>query len=260
MNNIIFSVFHKPYTIPEDTLYQPIQVGFGQTIINPNTNKAIIRDNSGINISNKNKNYCELTALYWIWKNIGISKYDYIGLDHYRRHFTTAILKSKSSPILSSKELGDFLKKNAVDIILPKKRHYWIETNYSQYVHAHHKEDLEITREAIKLLCPDFLPSYDNVMKKTNGHRFNMFIMRSDILNEYCTWLFPILEYVEEHIDISNYSDYDARIFGFIGERLLDVWLLKTNYTYKDISYIFEDPVNWIKKIASFLKRRFKKS
>lgn len=260
MKNIIFSVFHKPYSIPDDKLYTPIQVGFNKSIINPNTNSPIIRDNTGNNISNKNKNYCELTALYWIWKNLNLQEFDYVGLDHYRRHFSTSLVKRKSSPVLSAKELEKLLEKNTVDILLPKKRHYWIETNYSQYVHAHHKEDLEITRKAIMQLFPDYLSSYDTVMRKTSGHRFNMLIMRSDILAEYCSWLFPILEYVENNIDISNYSDYDSRIFGFIGERLLDVWLLTTKHTYKDISYIFKDPVNWIKKIASFIKRRFMKS
>ena len=78
MKCVIMSVTHKKYWMPEDELYMPVQVGFNEPL-------GFARDNTGENISEKNKNYCELTALYWGWKNL---KADYIGLDHYRRHFS----------------------------------------------------------------------------------------------------------------------------------------------------------------------------
>ena len=71
---------HKAYRLPENALYYPIQVG---GIHIPGMEKAL-RDNTGENISDKNKSYCELTALYWGWKNLPA---DYLGLVHYRRYF-----------------------------------------------------------------------------------------------------------------------------------------------------------------------------
>ena len=137
MKAVIMSVTHKEYWMPEDKLYLPIQVGFSDDL-------GIQRDNEGENISSKNKNYCELTALYWGWKNLDA---DVIGLDHYRRHFSLKQFGKKKERILTYKELLKLMETH--DILLPKKRHYWIETNKSQYLHAHHAEDLTVLEQVL---------------------------------------------------------------------------------------------------------------
>ena len=70
---------HKKYWMPEDDVYLPIHVGR-----EGKADLGYVGDNTGDNISEKNANYCELTGLYWAWKNL---KCDYIGLCHYRRYF-----------------------------------------------------------------------------------------------------------------------------------------------------------------------------
>ncbi|MBQ3973839.1 MAG: DUF4422 domain-containing protein, partial [Lachnospiraceae bacterium] len=67
---------HKSYWMPEDPVYLPVQVGAAGK-----EDLGYVRDDSGDNISGKNVNYCELTGLYWAWKNL---EADYIGLAHYR--------------------------------------------------------------------------------------------------------------------------------------------------------------------------------
>jgi hypothetical protein len=82
MNKLVISIAtHKSYEFPNDQNYLPIQVG-----------KAISKDDlklqgddSGDNISSLNKYFCELTAHYWMWKNV---KSDVYGLCHYRRYFS----------------------------------------------------------------------------------------------------------------------------------------------------------------------------
>ena len=138
----------------------------------------------------------------------------------------------------------------------PTKRNYWIETNYQQYVHAHHAEDLDETRKILQERYPDYIEAYDACMKKTTGHRFNMFIMKKDLADAYCTWLFEILFELESRLDISKYSQNDKRVFGFVSERLLDVWLEKNNIKYKDIPYIFLEQENWITKGVNFILRK----
>ena len=93
-------------------------------------------------------------------------------------------------------------------------------------------------------------------MNRTIGHRFNMFIMHHEFLDAYCTWLFDILFELENRLDISSYSANDSRVYGFVGERLLDVWLEANQYSYKELSYVFMENQHWGKKGFQFVIRK----
>lgn len=241
---------HKTYQMPKDSMYLPLQVG-----AEGKADLGYVKDNSGDNISERNANYCELTGLYWAWKNLDA---DYIGLAHYRRHFCLKSSKGdKWQKILTKEQLEPLLQKH--DIILPNPRNYFIETNYDQYVHAHHAEDLDTTREILQERYPDYLPIYDDYMKRTIGHRFNMFIMKKEIFDAYCSWLFEILFELEKSLDISDYSKNDARVFGFVSERLIDVWIENNKLSYLEMPVEFMEKENWLKKGSAFLKRKFTK-
>ena len=103
-------------------------------------------------------------------------------------------------------------------------------------------------------ICP---VGIEKVMSSTRGHRFNMFIMKRKLADEYCQWIFDILFELENRLDISNYSDYDKRVFGFISERLLDVWIQTNHIEHQDIPYVFMEEQNWLVKGANFLRRKF---
>ena len=240
---------HKPYWMPSDELYVPVQVG-----AEGKENLGFTTDNTGSNISFKNANYCELTGLYWAWKNLDC---EYLGLAHYRRHFTVLHGTSDRRDIMTLDQARGLFQD--VDALLPKKRNYWIESNYSQYAHAHHAIDLDETRRIIEEKYPEYLKNYDSSMKKTTGHRFNMFIMKKELADAYCTWLFDILFELERRLDISDYSANDKRVFGFVSERLLDVWLEQNHIKYKDIPYIFLEKENWITKGVNFILRKMNK-
>ncbi len=238
---------HKPYWMPSDAMYLPVHVGAaGKDSI------GFQRDDEGENISLKNANYCELTGLYWAWKNLDA---DYIGLVHYRRHFSNGKrMGNKTEKVISQAELEAKLKET--DILLPNPRNYRIETNYSQYIHAHHARDLAITREILAEKFPEYIRHWDVSMKKTIGHRFNMFVMKKGRFDAYCNWLFSVLFELEKRLDISCYSRNDRRVFGFVSERLLDTWLETNDYAYKDCPYVFMEHQNWIIKGGSFLRRK----
>ena len=239
---------HKDYRMPQDSMYLPVQVGKAVS----DRNLFFTGDDTGENISAKNKNYCELTGLYWAWKNL---QYDCLGLAHYRRHFRGDGSKDKWTAILSKEKAESLLKE--YDVVLPKKRDYFIESTYDQYVHAHNRQDLDKTLEIIKEFYPRYVSAWDSVMKSTSGHRFNMFIMKKDVLDSYLEWLFDILFRLEEVLDISGYSANDRRVFGFVSERLLDVWLITNNISCTELPVINMESQNWPKKIFNFLKRKF---
>ena len=225
--------------MPEDKIYLPIHVGRVEK-----ADLGYLGDDTGDNISAKNANYCELTGLYWAWKNL---KCDYIGLCHYRRYFAHAVsgsdMEKKKLAILQRTDYEKLLKQ--YDVILPKQRNYFIETVRSQYEHAHNKNDLALTEQIVAELYPEYSEAFCKVMGRTKLHIFNMFVMKKEKFDEYCQWLFTILFELEKRIDISSYSQYEARVFGFLSERLLNVWLEKQKLKVKGIDVVFLEKIDY---------------
>ena len=238
---------HKLYPMPRDPVYLPVQAG--RALHEP---LGFTGDNSGENISAKNPYYCELTCLFWAWKNLDA---DALGLCHYRRYFKGRLFGSKWERILTGEQVEKLLSK--VPAVLPKKRNYYIETGWSQYAHAHHEEDLIAVRAILEAQYPAYVPAFDRTLGRTKGHRFNMFIMRREALDDYCTWLFGVLAELEAKLDISEYSSNDQRVFGFVAERLLDVWIETEGVPYCECPVIHMESQHWLKKGSAFLKRKF---
>lgn len=238
--------------MPEDDVYVPIHVGReGKEPL------GYLEDNTGDNISAKNANYCELTGLYWAWKNLNC---EYIGLCHYRRYFAgrakSSDLADKKAAIFHRQDYEALLQK--YDVILPKKRNYYIETVRSQYEHAHNKRDLDETEKIIQELYPEYSSCFTKVMNRTKLHILNMFVMKKELFEEYCKWLFTILFELEKRIDISSYNQYEARVFGFLSERLFNVWLERKKLKVIEVPVVFLEKQDWVKKIYEFLKRKFR--
>ena len=239
---------HKKYKMPTDDIYLPLHVSAeGKESV------GFVGDNTGDNISIKNPFWCELTGLYWAWKNL---KCDYLGLAHYRRHFKGKTkTNDKFDKIIKRHELETLLKET--DIILPAKRHYFIETLYSHYEHTHYIEDLEKTKRIIEEKYPEYINVFNTIMKRKSAHMFNMFIMKKELADSYCSFIFDILFELEKQIDISGYNQYQKRLYGFISELLLDVWIEQNKLKYKEVPFINMEKTNWLKKGSSFLTAKF---
>lgn len=235
--------------MPQNCAYLSIHVG---KELHPELDFGYQGDDTGNNISNKNPYFCELTALYWGWKNLNS---DYIGLVHYRRYLGLKKEKEKINGVLTFEQAEKLCEK--YDIILPQKRRYYIESLWSHYAHTHDITHLEKTKNIIAKSYPEYLPAFEKVMKRTWGHMFNMFIMKKSLTDEYCTWLFNILFQLEKEIDLSTLPAFDARLFGRVSELLLDVWIEKNQYPYKEIKMIQLGNENWSQKIKYFLAAKF---
>lgn len=235
--------------MPNDEVYLPLHVGRGGK-----QDLGYVGDNTGENISAKNANYCELTGLYWAWKNF---EYEYIGLCHYRRYFSKkSVDKDKKAAIFHKGDYEKLLQK--YDVLLPTKRNYYVETVRSQYEHAHNKRDLDEVEKIVQELYPEYSEAFTKVMNRTKLHILNMFVMKKEKFDEYCKWLFDILFELEKRIDISDYNQYEARVFGFLSERLFNVWLEKQELNCCEVPVVFLEKQDWGKKIYEFLKRKFR--
>lgn len=216
----VYVITHKNYKKPNIECYKTLLVGAYKGHI---LGEDVLNDDNGENISEKNANYCELTGLYWIWKNINSE--DYVGLVHYRRYFCKRnIFKST---LLEEKRISKILKK--YDLILPKKLNI-VPNVYSQYEREHFKNDLDLCLDIINRDYPEFSKSVKTVMNADKASLFNMFIMSKKDMDNYCEWLFDILFKLEKQIDVSNRDEYQKRVFGFISERLFNIWLNHNNF------------------------------
>ena len=218
---MIYVVTHKNIQLELPKNYKIIGVG-NNNIINEH-----LHDDTGDNISSKNKNYCELTALYWLWKN---SQDDFVGLEHYRRMFLNDNINEVG--LLSETEILSILEK--YDIIVPTLFDNKTRTVYQHYLESHKKRDLDLTKNIINHRYPEYSDPFNQVMNSRYEYGFNMMITRRDILKEYSKWLFDILFTLENKIDISEYDKYQQRIYGFLSERLFNVWIKHKKYNIKE--------------------------
>jgi hypothetical protein len=254
----IYIAFHKESPIlSNDPIYCPVHVGKALSQIDLN----MTSDDLGDNISWKNKSYSELTGLYWVWKNTTDS---IVGLSHYRRFFFSKepILAMKlkkvgeyligqgnkrfgvyytscrenSNLILSGDETLDLLKNYDAIIPVSRKMRYTVR---EQYQRRHFIKDLENTGKIIQEKYSGYISTFNMVMQKKEILPCNMFIMKREHFNNYMTWLFEILFELEKTTDISEYDTYQKRIFGFLSERLLDVWITKNQLETKKLPVIY---------------------
>ena len=249
---VIVVAAHKQYEMPKDKLYLPVRVGAALA----DDDFGYQRDDEGDNISAKNPYYCELTALYWAWKNL---KADYIGLAHYRRHFclkkTTAKNPSKRiAKVLTGEELKPLLADHA--IILPKKRNYYVVNLYDHYANTMYVEPLDELRKIIMSEYPEYYAEMRKLEKRKTAHIFNMFIMRKDIFDDYCSWLFEILSKLEKVVDATKYNAFHARVYGRLSEWLLDVYIRTKKLDYLELPVINIEGESFVKKGVGYVKSK----
>ena len=230
----IYVVTHKEYDFPASIVYKPLVVGKAINNLILAEESGVIYDDINDNISHMNKEYCELTGLYWLWKNCDEK---YIGLCHYRRYFSSGENDScsvKGKKVMSETELNELL--NHYDIIVPTAISFGKRTVFSQFMKVHYIQDILLLKDCINIIHPEYVPSFEKVMNQSILYPFNMLITKKDVFDDYCDWLFSILFFYEKKCDISNYNNYQRRLYGFLAERLFTIWIVHnyTNYSIKE--------------------------
>lgn len=199
----------RAYVLPD--YEKPIQAGTALT--DKRLSEGILTDNVGENISKKNRQYCELTVLYWIWKN---AREDVVGLVHYRRHF------------LLPENWLERMTVNEIDVILPVP--LYVAPNLAENFKSRH--DPSDWNYMMQELGDE---EYRDAERFFQGNLYspcNMFIIKRSVLNDLCSWLFPILDAVVKHGGEKS-DKYINRYPGFISERLITFFFEKHRREYK---------------------------
>ena len=135
-----------------------------------------------------------------------------------------------------------------------------IHTNYLHYILAHKKEGLKVTEDIIKTDYPKYYKSYKKVMRRVYGHYFNMFVAKKETANAYLDWLFELLRKVEKRIDLDEYIGQDKRVFGYIAELMLDVYIDANKLKYKEFRFACMDKHYIWNMFKGYIKSKFKKN
>jgi hypothetical protein len=214
-------------------------------------------NNTGDDIPALNASYSELTGLYWLWKNCDAQ---YKGLVHYRRLLwgprarQSSARRTRTRISWTARNCSSSSPRRAA---LAKQRNYYIETVYDHYSYTLDESQLDKTRSVIEECCPEYLAAWDNLMKSTRVHVFNMFVMPANLFDSYCAWPFPLLEALGQRIDTSDMDPFAAHWPRRVSERMLDPWLATNGILYAEFPAVSPEPVDWVKSGSSFLATKF---
>ena len=243
---------HKPSELPRNNLFLPVRVGAALA----SDDFGLQRDDDGKdNISKKNPGYCELTAIYWAWKNL---KADYYGLFHYRRFYSFAdkrfpvsddghmMIRAKALSqdifakygLLDEDHMRDTIESN--DLIVHESRPVrGIPTPMAipgKSVREHYEyhdgtivrnSDIKLMMDIVHRKYPDIYPYIDKYLDGNTFLGYNMFIMKREYFMRMCEFEFGVLSEVEKSISssLSERSLNANRIYGYLAEILTSAYI-----------------------------------
>lgn len=213
---VVRSIFDKPLRHPYLLASYEREIQAGAALTGERLYPGVFTDDMGDNISDRNKQFCELTALYWIWKQ---AREGIVGLAHYRRHFI----------LPEDWELR--MQNNQVDVVLPVPL-YVAPSLANNFKSRHSILEWDCMMDCLKKRNVLECQEAENFFRGNLYSPCNMFIMRREALNDLCEWLFPVLFCVADHIGWKE-DGYQNRYPGFLSERLISFFFEKNREKYK---------------------------
>ena len=124
------------------------------------------------------------------------------------------------------------------DFILPQKFVLGCSARESYISTSGVEKDLDITEKLLREEYPEYVEAWQRRLSSSSGHYCNVMVTDVDNYNAYCEWLFEVLGKLEDLIDITGYTQQQARVFGYLAELLLDVWIETNRKTYAEVPMI----------------------
>ena len=250
---VILATYHKPAFLFKSDIVVPIQGGRNLEKAESKDgflskkdifwmHKNMIGDNTGENISIKNRRYSELSAIYWAYKNYEkLGNPDYIGLIHYRRQFLLnaphpewiyknpyyIVPKPQADHLekigLTKQNLRRILKKHDIivhRIQIPKK------SKNMEYIYRKNwpfrKNEILNYQKVMDIVLkhyPDMADDVKTFQEENKEALANMFIMPRKEFKKYAQFMFRILDEIDSGLDFSN-QNITQRVVGVWGEQL----------------------------------------
>lgn len=217
----IFVVAHKPFGMPEGEALVPIHVGRAVSRLKDEM-AGMIGDDTGENISEKNPSYCEMTAHYWIWKNVHDTKY--VGVCHYRRYFGFDISEESIEQLMADR-----------DVIMVEPSWY-TDSVYAYFAKFMGAENMTILWLVMKKLYPECVETLEEVCDGGTFYPFNMLVCRKSLFDEYCEWIFSVLGECERYVKPSPYTN-GRRALAYMAELLTGVYFIHRGLRIKAVPY-----------------------
>lgn len=225
----------------DNPLMVPVRCG---AVYDERKDVDMLGDDTGDNISERRMSFCEMTVQYWAWKNV---KADYYGLFHYRRFFVFSRRQFCEDPYgnvmdtyidedseriygLDEDTTRRMIEKYDMLVTKPKDVSKFPERYSSIWDHWNrakdlHEEDLKTMYRVLQRMHPEMISTAKAYLDGTMGYFCSIYVMRADIFNDFCSWLYPILFELEQEIDVRTYSEEGKRTVGHLAERLLGIYI-----------------------------------
>ncbi|EAL0539664.1 DUF4422 domain-containing protein [Campylobacter jejuni] len=207
--------------------------------------KTMLGDDTGKNISQLNRFFCEMTGIYWIWKNYEkVGNPRYIGFMQYRRHLKfgqnyfsppSLFYKGINSNYLINMGLLDKVILDTIEdydilCVKPLVLESSVFEQFRELENLPFDLDFKIFEELIdyiKEYCVDYRTAISEYMNGNKHYWYNCFVMKKELFDDFCNFAFPIMFHFHKKIDYSRMSIAGKRILGFISERLYGIFLTK---------------------------------
>ena len=217
----IYVVAHKPCVIPSDEVTAPIHVG---RIVSQYRDEMswMQGDDTGENISSRNGCYCEMTAHYWLWKNV--HDVEYVGVCHYRRFFGIDLTEENITEVMADAD------------VLMVEPSWHIDSVYSYFAKYMGAENMTILAMVMKKRYPEYYKTLEKICDGVKFHPFNMLLCRKGLFDDYCEWMFSILGECEAYIKPDPYVNA-RRALAYMAELLTGVYFIHRQLRIKSVPY-----------------------
>lgn len=130
------------------------------------------------------------------------------------------------------------------------------QTIREQFISVHDERALNSCLKYIKTRFSD-IAKFESALDAPAGYFYNMFVMRREIFEEYCAFIFDTLSYFEQHYDISSSDSYQRRLPGFLAERLLNIFIAYKKSQFAKIKELPEVFIVNTETLSSRICKRF---